>query len=222
MSDYRASRTSGRTIRACGDRRAAWPTSEPRRAVFLDRDGTLIVDRPYSADPNTIELLPGVAEGLSVLQEAGYLLIVVTNQSGIARGFFDESALGRMHERLDSILADSGVNVAAYYYCPHHVEGTNRALAVPCDCRKPAPGMLFRAASDWAIDLGRSWLIGNTPTDLEAARAAGCRALLVGTSETSSAYPRFDSLLDAARVIIEADGHGRLREAARPRSARQG
>ncbi len=213
--------TLGQTIRACGDRRATWWRGPSRRAVFLDRDGTLIVDRPYCADPSTIELLPGVVEGLAILQKAGYLLVVVTNQSGIARGFFDETALHRMHERLDSMLAARGVRVAAYYYCPHHVDGTNPALAVPCSFRKPAPGMLMRAALDWSIDLGRSWLIGNTPGDYEAARAAGCRALLVGTCAVPSSYPRFDSFLDATRKIIEVDGHGQRHAAEQPRSARR-
>lgn len=166
------------------------------------------MDRPYSADPRTIDLLPGVAEGLETLQVAGYLLIVVTNQSGIARGYFDERALRRMHEKLDRMLASLGVQIAAYYYCPHHVDGRKRSLAQDCDCRKPSPGMILRAASDWSIDLRQSWLIGNSPSDFEAAETAGCRALLVGTDIPDGPCPRVGTLADAARQIIEHDGLG--------------
>ena len=182
MLDTLRARTWGETVRACGDQTFAAAAADrgAARAVFLDRDGTLIVDHPYSADTDAIELLPGVVDGLVTLHDAGYLLIVVTNQSGIARGYFDDRALAAMHYRLNQLLALAGVDVAAYYYCPHHVAGREPTLARPCGCRKPSPGMLLRAAVDWSIDLGQSWLIGDRASDAAAALAAGCQPLLVG------------------------------------------
>ncbi|MGH2457330.1 MAG: D-glycero-alpha-D-manno-heptose-1,7-bisphosphate 7-phosphatase [Chloroflexota bacterium] len=207
------------TIRACDDRpiSPAPPPIEPGpspeagsfRAVFLDRDGTLIADRPYSADPDRIELLDGVIEGLALLDRAGYRLIVVTNQSGIARGYFDEAALARMHQRIDELLKPAEVSVRAFYYCPHHVEGIDPALARPCWCRKPGPGMLLRAAADWSIELPSSWLIGDRLTDCQAGERAGCRSVLLGTRPASARYPVASDLIEAARRVIASDGHAR-------------
>lgn len=197
----------GPTIRACEQ---GFPLSPPgvgrSRAVFLDRDGTLIVDKPYSSDPDGIELLGGVSEGLFLLQEAGFRLIVVTNQSAIARGYYDEAALARMHRRIDDLLGSSGVLVSAYYFCPHHVEGIDPSLAKPCHCRKPAPGMILRAARDWSIDLRLSWLIGDSFTDCQAGERAGCRSVLVGEPDPSARYPTAPSFIAAAQRIIASDG----------------
>lgn len=204
------------TIRACGDHppshfRSILERERPgeareSRTVFLDRDGTLIADKPYSADPDSIELLDGVTEGLALLGQAGYRLIVVTNQSGIARGYFDEAALIRMHQRIDEILWPSGVSVSAYYYCPHHVKGIDPSLARSCPCRKPGPGMIIRAARDWSIELRSSWLIGDSLTDCQAAELAGCRSVLLGERQATSRYPSARGLVAAARRIIASDG----------------
>jgi D-glycero-D-manno-heptose 1,7-bisphosphate phosphatase len=150
-----------------------------KRAIFLDKDGTLIENVPYNVDPDRVRLLPGAEEALRSLHASGFLLIVVSNQSGVARGYFGEEALGPVHLRLRALLARAGVPLAGFYYCPHHPDGRVPCYSVSCDCRKPQPGMLLRAAREHGIDLSRSWLIGDILDDVEAGRRAGCAALLL-------------------------------------------
>lgn len=147
-----------------------------RPAVFVDRDGTINVEVNYLHRPADFEFIPGAPEAIGHLNRAGWLVIVVTNQAGIARGYYDVAALRRLHAHLQTLLGEHGAHVDAFYWCPHHPEFTGT-----CDCRKPAPGMLYTAAADLGIDLQRSWLIGDSAGDLGAARAAGCRAILVRT-----------------------------------------
>ncbi|HJM56943.1 MAG: D,D-heptose 1,7-bisphosphate phosphatase [Planctomycetes bacterium] len=151
------------------------------RAVFLDRDGTLNREVNYLADPAQLELLPGVAEGLSRLAREQWLLCVVTNQSGVARGLVSEEALAEIHGRLREMLASEGAHLDWIGHCPHHPEHGPPDLRRACDCRKPEPGLLLRAAAELDIDLTRSWMVGDSARDLEAGRSAGCRSILVGT-----------------------------------------
>jgi D-glycero-D-manno-heptose 1,7-bisphosphate phosphatase len=150
-----------------------------QRAVLLDRDGTLVEARHYPSRPEQLVLYPGIAADLRRLQAAGFLLIVITNQSGVARGLFGEAELTVMHNHLRARLGEQGVRIDGVYFCPHHPEGTIAELAIVCDCRKPAPGMLLRAAREHDIDLGRSWFVGDILDDVEAGRRAGCRTILV-------------------------------------------
>lgn len=152
-----------------------------KRAVFIDKDGTLIPDIPYNVDPEVISLSPGAGETLRRLQRRGYLLIVVSNQSGIARGLFRESALSPVRDRLDALLREHGASLDGFYYCPHLPPGeaTVPVYARNCDCRKPQPGMLLRAARIQGIDLARSWMIGDIAADREAGLRAGCRTILI-------------------------------------------
>ncbi len=176
------------------------------RAVFIDRDGTIGRDVPYCSRPEDMEILPGVAEGLKLLNERGFKVVVITNQSGIARGYFTAEMLAKIHERLIADLTRSGAHVDAIYYCPHHPDEG-------CECRKPHPGLLFRAASDLALDLSRSYMIGNTETDMETGRRAGCGGSFLVSRGAGEAHPgrlegvlAFDSVLEAARwVIHQAD-----------------
>ena len=131
-------------------------TPDRRAAVFLDKDGTLVEDVPYNVDPALIRLGPGAADGLRLLHAAGYPLIVISNQSGVARGYFEEAALGAVEVRLRELLGEVGVPLTGFYYCPHHPEGSVAAYAVGCECRKPLPGMIVRAADEHGIDLARS------------------------------------------------------------------
>lgn len=150
-----------------------------QRALFLDRDGTLVYPRHYPSQPADLLLYPGIEADLRRLQEAGFLLVIITNQSGIARGYFSEADLRRMHGYLADELSRLSVRADAFYYCPHHPEGSIPALAINCECRKPRPGMLLRAAADLHIDLDRSWFVGDILDDVEAGNRAGCRTILV-------------------------------------------
>ncbi|MGI5835210.1 MAG: D-glycero-alpha-D-manno-heptose-1,7-bisphosphate 7-phosphatase [Chloroflexota bacterium] len=180
-----------------------------RKAVFLDRDGTLIRNHHYGCDPNSIQLMDGVVEGLKALKEQNYLLVVVTNQSGVARGYFTEAQLEVFHRRLNDLLCQRGVEISAFYYCPHHPDGVIPQYSRECDCRKPRPGMVLKACFDLAIDPTQSWLIGDILDDVEAGKRAGCRAVLLdlgteGKPERPEREPEYIAMgfLDAARFLL--------------------
>lgn len=186
-----------------------------RRAVFLDRDGTLVHARHYPTRPDELVLHDGVLPPLAALGAAGVALVMVTNQSGLARGLFDVAALEAMHVDLGARLAAAGAALDGVYHCPHHPEGTVAALALECGCRKPAPGMLLQAAADLDLDLGRSWFVGDILDDVEAGNRAGCRTILVdlGTEALPAEPVRTPThvaatTLDALRLILAAEGLG--------------
>jgi D-glycero-D-manno-heptose 1,7-bisphosphate phosphatase len=183
-----------------------------RRAVFLDRDGTINLERDYLHLPADFAFIPGAPEAIGLLKAAGFLVIVVTNQSGIARGYFDEAAVRRLHSHMDELLARHGTSVDAYYLCPHHPLHGSGDYRRDCGCRKPLPGMLVEAAGDFSIDLAASYVVGDKLADVAAGFAAGCRPLLVRTGygeEESAALPPgvpcCDDLLDAARRIVAGE-----------------
>jgi len=194
--------------------------SNQRPAVFLDKDGTLVRNVPYNVDPRRIELESTAAEGLAQLAEAGLALVVVSNQSGVARGFFEEKALDAVEQRIRQLLEALDIELAGFYYCPHHPEGSVAQYRVRCNCRKPAPGMLLSAAQDLGLDLSRSWLIGDILDDIEAGRAAGCRAVLIDAGHETEwvSGPRRTphyiaaNLADAARFIVEATRQAKIPE----------
>ena len=159
------------------------------RAVFLDRDNTIIVDKHYLADADGVELLPHAGAGLRRIQELGFLLVVFTNQSGVGRGYFEIAAVDAQHERLRSLLEPYGVQLDAIKVCPHAPEDR-------CACRKPQPAMLQEAADELNLDLAASFMIGDKPSDIEAGHAAGCRTILIGNTECTTA-----DLLQAAELI---------------------
>jgi len=150
-----------------------------RSAIFIDRDGTLVHPRHYPSRPEELQLYDGVGEALKAFQDVGFRLVVVTNQAGIARGYFTEDDLERMHQYLAEELARLGVNLDAIYYCPHHPDGIVPELAIKCDCRKPHPGMLLQAAKDLKLNVQSSWFVGDILDDIEAGNRAGCRTVLV-------------------------------------------
>lgn len=149
-----------------------------RACVFIDRDGTLNVEKNYLHRYEDWEWIPGSVEMLRTLRAAGFLNIVVTNQAGVARGYYDEEAIARLHARVDADLHAAGSGIDAYYHCPHHPE---HGAVRDCDCRKPAPGMLLRAQREWDIALEKSWMVGDKLSDIEAGLAAGVRCVLVDT-----------------------------------------
>jgi D-glycero-D-manno-heptose 1,7-bisphosphate phosphatase len=152
-----------------------------RRAVVLDRDGTLVKEAGYLDRFERLELFPYTIDAVRLLNRAGYAVIVATNQSGVARGLFDESFVASTHDRLGSMLETGGARVDKWYYCPHHPEGIVDEYRQACDCRKPRPGMLLHAARIMDLDLSRSFGIGDKWHDVEAAAAAGAKGILVGT-----------------------------------------
>jgi len=149
------------------------------KAIFLDRDDTLIEDPGYISDPDQVKLLSGAARALAQFKAMGYKLVVVTNQSAVARGIITEKALGKIHDRLEHLLAKNHAFLDAIYYCPYHPEGSVAKYRRESDDRKPNPGMLLAAAEDLDIDLGESWMIGNAPHDVEAGLRAGCKTILI-------------------------------------------
>lgn len=179
----------------------------PRPAVFLDRDGTLIEEVGYLADPDGAVLLPGVAPACRRLAEAGYALVVVSNQGGVAKGLFDEDAIRAVNARTAELLAAAGAPpMDGWYWCPHHPDFSDA-----CKCRKPAAGMLRAAGRDLGLDLEASWMVGDHPVDAGAARAAGARPILVRTGfrllpgadeDPGPDVPVVDDLPAAARLIL--------------------
>ncbi|TWR31539.1 HAD family hydrolase [Mucilaginibacter pallidiroseus] len=149
------------------------------KAIFLDKDGTLIPDIPYNVNPELITLETNAIEGLKQLAAQGYLLAVISNQSGVARGLFEGGKLADVETKLQSLLNNEGLDLAAFYYCPHHPEGDQGGFNIDCDCRKPKPGMLLKAATDLNVDLSSSWMIGDILNDVEAGNRAGCKTVLI-------------------------------------------
>lgn len=186
------------------------PSPVTKRAVFLDRDGVVIRqwEGKYLDDPGNVELLPGAAEAIRRLREAGFLVVVVTNQAGIGHGHLTEETLGEIHARLQELLSREGTKLDGIYHCPHTPEDD-------CPCRKPAPGMLYRAAEELGIDLSRSYMVGDMTTDIEAGKRAGCFAILVrtgfgGSDGRSDSEPDAvcDDLPSAADFILQREVFG--------------
>lgn len=174
-----------------------------RPAVFLDKDGTVIVNVPYNVEPVRIELMPGI-ESLAALQRAGYRFVMISNQSGVAHGYFSEEALHDVWDRVGQLLKECGVDIDAFYYCPHHPEGQVDQYRVECECRKPKPGLIQRAAGELNIDLSRSWFLGDILDDVEAGNRAGCRTILVDVGSETKWHITADRLPDHHVTSISA------------------
>ena len=171
-----------------------------RPAIFLDRDGVVIEDAHYVGTPERVRLLPGAAEAVVELNRAGWPVVIVTNQAGVARGLFPAAAVERVHAHLRELLAGYRARVEAFYFCPHHPEGEVADYRRACECRKPQPGMLRRAAAELGLDLAASWMVGDRASDLEAGAAAGTRTVLVRTGYGSLVNA---TTLDRDRLNLE-------------------
>jgi heptosyltransferase-2 len=149
-----------------------------RKAVFLDRDGTLNPDPGYISNPRDFNLFPGVPQALARLKKSGYLLVLLTNQSGIARGLISQQQLELVHQKLQDLLASADAELDAIYFCPHHPDFPLNGVA-ECDCRKPKPGMVLQAVKDFDIDLENSYVIGDRRKDIQTALNAGSRPICI-------------------------------------------
>jgi D-glycero-D-manno-heptose 1,7-bisphosphate phosphatase len=149
------------------------------KAVFLDRDGTVIEDIGYLSETSRIRILPGAAEAIRLLNDNGFKVIIVTNQAGVARGYFTESRANEINEKLRQLLAGQGSIVEKIYHCPHHIDGIVEKYKRECNCRKPNPGMIQQAARELDIDINNSFMIGDKSSDIVAGRRAGCRTIVI-------------------------------------------
>jgi len=187
---------------------------DKRKAIFIDKDGTLIIDVPYNVDPAKIVLSDDCTTGLKELQAKGYWLVIISNQSGIARGYFNEEALLMVEQQIKTILAEAGIRLDGFYYCPHYPQGEIQQYATDCDCRKPEPGMLLKASGELHIDLPSSWMIGDILNDVEAGNRAGCKTILIDNgNETEWLFSdrrvptaRVKNINEAAEYILGHDG----------------
>jgi D-glycero-D-manno-heptose 1,7-bisphosphate phosphatase len=190
------------------------------RAVFLDRDGVIAEEVGYLKDVSELRLIPDSSRAVHLLNETGMKVILITNQSGVARGYFSEGVIREIHQAMEKQLSEERAFIDAIYYCPHHPEGTIEQYAIQCNCRKPGLGMLAQAAQDHDIDLKHSYLVGDKLSDVECAQRAGMRSILVLTgygmgerrkiTGRSSVKPMYTAknLYEAVKWIIEDYGSG--------------
>ena len=176
------------------------------KAAFLDKDGTIMEDIPYNSDPALFAFSPGVVEGLLLLANSGFRLVIISNQSGVARGLFDFSALEPMEARLREMFTTEGLELAGVYWCPHFPGAVHPQFGVACGCRKPAPGMLLAAAQELSLDTHASWMIGDRDSDVQAAHNAGCHSAFLNNSVNQGIDPSPEivgkTFLDLAQQII--------------------
>ena len=149
------------------------------RAVFLDRDGTIVEDVGYLHELNKVKFLPGASKAIKLANESGFKVIVITNQAGVARGYFTEETVKEINKYIQETLAGEGAFIDMIYYCPHHIEGIIEEYRKECHYRKPNPGMIEKAAREFSLDLKNSFVIGDKLSDIEAGHRAGCRAILL-------------------------------------------
>lgn len=180
----------------------------PNKAIFIDKDGTLIPDIPYNVDPARITLEKNLVGGLKSLQAIGYLLVIISNQSGIALGYFTEDKLIGVRKKIEHLLKMEGVHLDGFYYCPHHPHGIVKEYALDCSCRKPNTGLLLHASADLNIKLSESWMIGDILNDVEAGNRAGCQTVLIDNgNETEWLMPGERKPNFIAKTIDEAAGY---------------
>lgn len=173
------------------------------KAIFIDKDGTLIKDIPFNVDPSLIEFEGGAFESMKALQQEGFHICIISNQPGVGMGYFGDSELCTVKEKIKTSFAENNVELNGFYYCPH-------TPSDHCNCRKPKPGLIFKAATDNDIDLSESWMIGDILNDVEAGASAGCRTVLINNgNETEWIYSRkrvpdliAGNLSEAARYIL--------------------
>jgi D-glycero-D-manno-heptose 1,7-bisphosphate phosphatase len=185
------------------------------KAIFLDKDGTLIPDIPYNIDPKKIILQDNAVPGLKKLQDDGFIFIIISNQSGVAREYFRENKLLAVVNKIQELFIINNLKLDGFYYCPHHPEGTSPGYNIDCSCRKPAPGLLLKAGTDHQINLKNSWMIGDILNDVEAGNRAGCKTVLIDNGNETEwlrgQYRNPDltckTINEAAEQILIMDAH---------------
>lgn len=191
------------------------------RAVFLDRDGTINEEITYLSRPDQLRLLDGAAEAIRLLNQAAFKVVIVTNQAGVARGYFSEETVREIHWALENMLGENGAHVDAIYYCPHHPSAGLGVYKADCQCRKPKPGMLEKASAELGLDLCQAFVVGDKISDLQAGRAVGCHNILVRTGYGLESEKDFsacawqpdwiaDNLLAAARWILQGNANSKI------------
>jgi len=188
------------------------------KGFFLDRDGTVVVEKNYLRDPEQVVLEKGAAQAIRKMSRAGFKVIIITNQSGIARGYFSEDDVWRVNRRVEEMLARAGTKVDAFYYCPHHPRGVVPEYSYVCSCRKPEPGLILKAMERFDINPALSFMAGDRESDLTAGLGAGCRPILVRTGyggKTEAMLKNgiltvpgllvFDNLLEMVNKVIPCD-----------------
>jgi D,D-heptose 1,7-bisphosphate phosphatase len=187
------------------------------RAVFVDKDGTLVEDLPYNVDPSCIKFTDGATDGLRLLADRGFRIFVISNQPGVALGRFSEDALSAVERHISDALQGNGVTLEGFYYCPHLPNGAVARYAVACACRKPGSGLLLQAAREHGLALTRSWMVGDILDDIEAGRRARCRTILIDNGNETEWDLRGErrpeavahDLLAAAQIILASTAGGR-------------
>ncbi len=202
--------TPERYMAVCNDYRLgkvkAKNLQNKQKAIFIDRDGTINKYVGFLRNINDFELLPGVAEAIRLINESGYLVIVVTNQPVIARGEVTKAELEQIHNKMETLLGNEGAYVDRIYYCPHHphkgYEGEIEEYKIECECRKPKPGLIMKAAKDYNIDLSQSWMVGDGENDIRAGLSAGCKTALIGQEDYDQDLS-VSSLLDFVKAVLK-------------------
>jgi D-glycero-D-manno-heptose 1,7-bisphosphate phosphatase len=190
------------------------------KAVFIDKDGTLVENIPYNIDPGKTRIYADVPEALKILKKNNFKIIVVTNQSGVSMGYFSEEKLKKANEAFIELMKNHGAEIDGFYYCPHHREGKIREYAIDCGCRKPKPGMIIQAAKEHYIHLPASWIIGDILNDVEAGNVAGCKSILINNgnetewflNEIRMADHIVKNMRDAVRKILGRKRRGEMYE----------
>jgi len=182
------------------------------KACFLDRDGVIIEEVNYLSSPDQVKVFPEAIEALKLLRDNNYKIIIVTNQAGVARGYFKLTDISLVHDKIDEILSRHNLSIDSYYYCPHHPKGSVPEYSIECNCRKPMPGMLLEAIDDHNINISKSFLIGDKMSDINAGKNVNCPGILVKTGHGSEYVKEAtinniiikDNILEAVEFMVRA------------------
>jgi len=174
--------------------------------MFLDRDGTINEDNGYLGDPSDFRLIEGTVTALQTIQKLDFELVIVTNQGGIARGYYTEEQMTKVHDHMEKLFQKESINLLKIYYCPHHVDGNHPEYGIDCNCRKPKPGLLKKAFDEFQVDMEHSWMVGDKNSDMEAGLSAGLKCVYVGRSlknQLKDKVMSFNNLLAFSKWIQE-------------------